>query len=152
EIQFANQGKKAEIQLKLNNLVDTQLINLLYDASNAGVKINLIIRGMCSLIPNIAGMSENINVISIVDRFLEHARVYVFHNNGKQEVYLSSADWMTRNIDYRIETGVKILDADLQKIILTILALQFSDNVKARIIDSELNNDYVKNHHRKIRS
>lgn len=152
EIAFAHQGKHAEIQLKINNLVDNELINQLYTASTAGVKIRLIVRGMCTLVPNVIGMSENISVISIIDRFLEHARVYVFENGGQKEVYISSADWMTRNIDYRIEVGVKILDTDLQKIILTILALQFSDNTKARIIDGELNNNYVKNHKSKVRS
>ena len=90
--------------LKLNSLEDKEIIHKLYDASNAGVKIRLIIRGICCLVPGVKGISENIEVVSIVDRFLEHARVFVFHNGGDEQVYLSSADWMERNLSYRIET------------------------------------------------
>ncbi|WP_063657111.1 polyphosphate kinase 1 [Candidatus Arsenophonus triatominarum] len=136
-------GKAAAILLKINNLDDKELINRLYDASNAGVKIRLLIRGMCSLVPGQASFSENIQVTSIVDRFLEHDRVYVFSNNGNEEVFISSADWMTRNIDFRIEVAVKLVDQQLKQRVLDILELQFNDTVKARYIDKELTNRYV---------
>lgn len=153
EINNAELGLNAGITLKLNNLVDTGLVDKLYEASKAGVKIRLIVRGMCSLIPGLPGVSENIQAISIVDRFLEHARVYVFNNFDTPQVYLSSADWMTRNIDYRIEVGVPVLDPVLKQRILDILDLQLNDTVKARIIDKELNNHYVeRGNRRKVRS
>ncbi|MGP1958909.1 MAG: polyphosphate kinase 1 [Arsenophonus sp. NC-CH8-MAG3] len=143
EITNIQAGKSAAILLKINNLDDKELINHLYDASNAGVKIRLLIRGICSLVPGQANFSENIQVTSIVDRFLEHDRVYVFSNNGNEEVFISSADWMTRNIDFRIEVAVKLLDQQLKKRVLDILKLQFNDTVKARYIDKELTNRYV---------
>lgn len=143
EITNAQAGKASAILLKINNLDDKELINRLYDASNAGVKIRLLIRGMCSLVPGQANFSENIQVTSIVDRFLEHDRVYVFSNNGNEEVFLSSADWMTRNIDFRIEVAVKLVDQQLKQRVLDILELQFNDTVKARYIDKELTNRYV---------
>lgn len=143
EISNVQAGKAASILLKINNLDDKELINRLYDASNAGVKIRLLIRGMCSLIPGQANFSENIQVTSIVDRFLEHDRVYVFSNNGNEEVFISSADWMTRNIDFRIEVAVKLVDQQLKQRVLDILELQFNDTVKARYIDKELTNSYV---------
>ncbi|HGJ5898355.1 MULTISPECIES: polyphosphate kinase 1 [Arsenophonus] len=143
EITNAQVGKAAAIFLKINNLDDKELINRLYDASNAGVKIRLLIRGMCSLVPGQANFSENIQVTSIVDRFLEHDRVYVFSNNGNEEVFISSADWMTRNIDFRIEVAVKLVDQQLKQRVLDILELQFNDTVKARYIDKELTNRYV---------
>lgn len=153
EIDFANLGKKSEIFLKVNNLADDEIISLLYQASQAGVKIRLIVRGMCSLITGIPGKSDNIKVISILDRFLEHARVYVFNNGGDTEVYLSSADWMTRNIDQRVEVGVPILDPKLKQNMLDILDIQWRDNVKARIIGPCHDNAYVKRgNKRKIRS
>ncbi|HGJ5865173.1 MAG TPA: polyphosphate kinase 1 [Arsenophonus nasoniae] len=143
EIANAQARKAAAILLKINNLDDKELINRLYDASNAGVKIRLLIRGMCSLVPGQANFSENIQVTSIVDRFLEHDRVYVFSNNGNEEVFISSADWMTRNIDFRIEVAVKLVDQQLKQRVLDILELQFNDTVKARYIDKELTNRYV---------
>lgn len=153
EISFAQAGLSAGITLKINNLVDKELIDKLYAASGAGVKIRLIVRGMCSLVPNIPGVSENIHVISIVDRFLEHARVYIFENQNDPQVFISSADWMTRNIDYRIEVGVAILDPVLKQRILDIIDLQLSDTVKARIIDKDLSNQYVpRGNRRKVRS
>jgi polyphosphate kinase len=106
------------------------------------VKIDLIIRGICSLVPGVEGCSENINVISIVDRFLEHARVYHFHHGGEEKLFLSSADWMVRNLSYRIETTFPIYDQDIRKEILDILKLQKTDNVKARIIDEKQTNSY----------
>ncbi|UDG81672.1 Polyphosphate kinase [Candidatus Profftia lariciata] len=153
EIISSQTGINAEIILKINNLVDRGLISRLYAASSAGVKIRVLVRGMCSLIPNILGVSENIQVISIIDRFLEHARVYVFQNKGDPLVYLSSADWMTRNIDYRIEVAVSLLDPSLRQLVLDLLELQFNDTVKARLLDKDLSNHYVpRGNRRKLRS
>jgi polyphosphate kinase len=153
EIDFAISGRKAEIFLKVNNLVDQQIVDLLYRASQAGVKIRMIIRGMCSLIPGLPGKSQNIRVISVLDRFLEHSRIYVFHNGGETDVYLSSADWMTRNIDQRVEVGVPIYDVRLKQQVLDTLDIQWRDNVKARIIDAKQSNAYVKRgNKRSIRS
>ncbi|PVZ83852.1 polyphosphate kinase 1 [Serratia sp. S1B] len=153
EIAHALAGENAGITLKINNLVDKGLVDRLYAASAAGVKIRLLVRGMCSLIPNLAKISENIQVISIVDRFLEHDRVYVFENKGDKRVYLSSADWMTRNIDYRIEVAVSVLDPTLKQRVLDILEILFSDTVKARYLDKELSNQYVpRGNRRKVRA
>lgn len=153
EIDFAVSGRKAEILLKVNNLVDQQIIDLLYRASQAGVKIRIIVRGMCSLMPGISGKSQNIKIISVLDRFLEHSRIYVFHNGGETDVYLSSADWMTRNIDQRVEVGVPIYDVRLKQQVLDTLDIQWRDNVKARIIDAKQSNAYVKRgNKRSIRS
>ncbi|WP_371379010.1 polyphosphate kinase 1 [Thalassotalea aquiviva] len=143
EIEFANAGNPAKIQLKLNNLVDHQLINKLYQASNAGVEISLLIRGMCSLRPGIKGFSENITVTSIIDRYLEHARIMLFHNNANERIFISSADWMTRNIEDRVEVGFEIPCLQAKQQLKAILAMQFSDNVKARIIDQDQTNLYV---------
>ncbi|MEH2921107.1 polyphosphate kinase 1 [Samsonia erythrinae] len=153
EIENALANRDAGITLKVNNLVDKGLVERLYRASGAGVKINLLVRGMCSLIPNLTGISENIQVISILDRYLEHDRVYVFHNGGDKKVYLSSADWMTRNIDYRIEVAAEILDPILKNRVLETLDILFSDTVKARVIDKELSNRYVsRGNRRKVRA
>ncbi len=153
EIANAQQGLPSGITLKLNNLVDKGLVDRLYAASSSGVPVNLLVRGMCSLIPDLEGISENIRVISIVDRYLEHDRVYVFENGGDKKVFLSSADWMTRNIDYRIEVAVALLDPRLKQRVLDIIAILFSDTVKARIIDKELSNRYVpRGNRRKVRS
>ncbi len=145
EISNAKQGKIAKMILKMNSLEDMSMIEKLYEASNAGVKISLIIRGICCLIPNIKGYSENIEIISIVDRYLEHSRVFLFHNGGDEEIYLSSADFMKRNLSYRIETAFPIYDPILKKEIKDFLLLQLSDNVKARIIDAQDRNHYKKN-------
>ncbi|EKO3721705.1 polyphosphate kinase 1 [Vibrio metschnikovii] len=153
EIANARNGKKAEIIVKVNNLVDKGLINKLYGASSAGVKIKMIIRGMCSLVPGVAGVSDNISIISIVDRFLEHPRVLITHNDGDPLVYISSADWMTRNLDHRIEVTTPIRSPRLKQRIIDIIHLQFTDTVKARVIDKEMSNRYVKRGNRKkIRS
>ncbi|BAE75011.1 polyphosphate kinase [Sodalis glossinidius str. 'morsitans'] len=153
EIANAQEGKAAGITLKVNNLVDQGLIDRLYAASGVGVTISILVRGMCSLVPDLPGISNNIQVTSIVDRFLEHDRIYVFENGGDKKVFLSSADWMTRNIDYRIEVGVALLDPRLKQQVLDILALLFSDTVKARYIDVDLNNYYVpRGNRRKVRA
>jgi polyphosphate kinase len=153
EIAAANEGKFAQITIKVNNLVDKQLIDLLYSASRQGVKIRIIVRGMCALVPGLPKFSDNITVISVVDRFLEHPRVMVFENQGDQQVYISSADWMTRNLDHRVEAGVPILDKDLKQLVINILELQFKDCCKARIIDAEQQNKYVpRGNRKKVRS
>ena len=153
EIQHVENGCAGKITIKVNNLVDKQLVDKLYYAGRRGVKIRIIIRGMCSLIPGVARFSDNIRIISIVDRFLEHPRVMVFGNNANDKVYFSSADWMTRNLDHRVEVGVPILDAKLKQLIIDILELQFKDRTKARLIDSEQKNAYVRRGNRKkIRS
>ena len=149
EIQFLKEGHKARITFKVNNLVDKELIDDLYRASQAGVKIRAIVRGMCGLIPGIKGISENITIISIVDRFLEHPRVMVFEGGGDRKVLISSADWMTRNMDNRIEVGCPVYDRDLQDIIVDTLDMQFRDTIKARVIDAEQSNKYVKRGNRR---
>lgn len=153
EIANATQGKKARIDLKVNNLVDAELIDDLYRASQAGVKIRAIIRGMCSLVPGIKGVSDNISITSIVDRFLEHPRVVVFENEGQPKVYISSADWMARNMDNRIEVGCPVYDQKLKQRIIDIMEIQFTDTTKARVIDAEQKNAYVaRGNRKKIRS
>ena len=142
EIAFAKAHKPASMILKMNSLSDIEMIKKLYEASQAGVKIQIITRGICSLIPKVEGISDNIEVISIVDRFLEHARVFIFHNGGKEEIYLSSADWMTRNLSFRVETSFPIYDPKLKHIIKQVIDYQLIDNVKARIINTEEDNKY----------
>ena len=145
EVEAAQNGQKAEMILKINSLEDKEIIAKLYDASKAGVKIRLIIRGICCLVPGLKGLSENIEIISIVDRFLEHARVFVFHNGGDELTFLSSADWMERNLSFRIETIFPVYDPLLQKEIRDLLNIQLNDNVKARIIDPRNLNEYRRN-------
>lgn len=144
EIKQALRGKKASIILKMNSLQDKRIINKLYEASQEGVKIKLIVRGICCLVPQVKGLSENIEVISIIDRFLEHARVFVFNNDGDQKIYLSSADLMTRNLSKRVEVAFPIYDKNVKEEILDILDLQLKDNVKARIINEEQTNEFKK--------
>ncbi|MEZ9861743.1 polyphosphate kinase 1 [Vibrio breoganii] len=153
EIENAELGNRSGITLKINNLVDKGLINKLYQASSAGVSIRMIIRGMCSLVPGVEGISENIKVISVIDRFLEHPRVIITENNGDPKVFISSADWMTRNIEHRIEVAAPIYDNKLKQRIIDIMELQFTDTVKARWIDKEMSNSYVaRGNRRKVRS
>lgn len=149
EIQYVNQGAEGRITFKINNLVDKELIDDLYRASQAGVKIRGIVRGMCSLIPGVTGQSENIEIISIVDRFLEHPRAMVFEHGGDKKVFISSADWMTRNMDNRIEVGCPIYDPVLIKRIEDTFELQFKDTLKARVIDDKQQNQYVRRGNRK---
>jgi len=144
EIANAEAGKKAWIILKVNNLVDRDMINRLYKASQAGVKIKLIIRGICSLVCGVKDISENIEGVSIVDKYLEHMRVFVFANSGEEKYYLSSADWMTRNLDHRCEVAVHVKDKNVQKILKNILDIHLSGNTKARILDQTLSNKYKK--------
>lgn len=144
EIKSAKAGKPAYMVLKMNSLADEQLITKLYQASSAGVKIQLIIRGMCCLVPGIKDYSENIEVISIVDKYLEHARVHIYCNGGNELIYLTSADFMTRNIDSRVEVGFPIYDEILKKEVRDIINIQLSDNTKAREINSLNSNKYHK--------
>ena len=144
EIKNAKAGKQAYMILKMNSLADEQLINKLYHASNAGVKIQMIIRGMCCLVPGVKGFSENIEIISIVDKYLEHSRVHIYCNGGDELTYLTSADFMTRNIDTRIEVGFPIYDEHLKREIRDIINIQLSDNTKAREINIHNNNKYHK--------
>jgi polyphosphate kinase len=142
EIDAAKAGQPASIILKMNSLQDGEMIEKLYEASRAGVKIKLIIRGICCLMAGVKGMSENIEAISIVDRFLEHARVFIFHNGGKEEIYLASADWMERNLSYRVETAFPVYDPEIRNTIRNTIRIQLSDNVKARILDKHQSNKY----------
>ncbi|TXB70249.1 polyphosphate kinase 1 [Phaeodactylibacter luteus] len=144
EIAQAKGGKRAEIILKLNSLQDKSMITKLYEASQAGVKIQLIVRGICSLVPGVPGMSDNIHAISIVDRFLEHARVFIFYHAGEEKIYMSSADWMSRNLSYRVETAFPIYAPHIRSQIKDFMAIQLNDNVKARIIDAASSNRYYK--------
>jgi polyphosphate kinase len=144
EIDNVKKGKEAWMFLKMNSLTDPELIKKLYEASHAGVKIRMIVRSICSLVPGQKGLSENIEVISIVDKYLEHARVLVFANNKDPRFYIASFDWMTRNLDYRSEVGVPIYDKKLQQQLLDIMEIQWSDNMKARSIDEKQSNTYRK--------
>jgi len=144
EIANAKAGKEAYMILKMNSLADEEMIAKLYQASNAGVKIQLIIRGMCCLVPGVKGISENITAISIIDKYLEHARVQIYCNGGKELTYLTSADFMTRNIDNRVEVGFPIYSERLQKEIKDIINLQLQDNTKAREINAGNTNKYHK--------
>ncbi|SNR14979.1 polyphosphate kinase 1 [Tenacibaculum jejuense] len=143
EIEAVESGDEASIILKLNSLQDEKLITQLYKASNKGVQIKIICRGICCLVPGIKLQSENIEVISIVDRFLEHARVFIFSNKGKEKTYIGSADYMTRNLDHRIEVITPITDKEIQSKIKQIMNLQLNDVAKARVIDENQENNYV---------
>lgn len=143
EIEAARAGQKASVRAKINNLVDDGIIGKLYEASQAGVRVDLIVRGMCGLRPGIPGISDRVTIISIVDRFLEHPRLCEFHNGGDTQVYISSADWMTRNLDGRVEVGAPILDPVLRARISHLLDVQWRDRAKARLIDAEQTNQYV---------
>ncbi|WP_309642283.1 polyphosphate kinase 1 [Flavobacterium sp.] len=142
EILHANLGYEAFIKLKMNSLSDFDMIDKLYDASRAGVKIQLQIRGICSLIPGVAGMSENIEAISIVDNYLEHVRVSIFANKGEPDVFISSADFMTRNLDGRVEVTCPIYDADIKNELIDVFNIGWKGNVKARYHSEKLDNKY----------
>ncbi|MES2432032.1 MAG: polyphosphate kinase 1 [Bacteroidota bacterium] len=151
EIKNAKAKKPAKIILKLNSLSDESLINKLYDAAKAGVEISMTVRGICCMLTE--NKKHPVQVISIVDEYLEHARVMVFHNDGKEKVFISSADWMLRNIDHRIEVACPINDKEIQHEITDILRIQLSDNIKARKLDNALSNQYINPRNtKKIRS
>jgi polyphosphate kinase len=143
EIEFAKKKKPASITIKLNSLVDKILVQQLQDAATAGVEVRLIIRSICCVITKSKLYKKDIKAVSIIDEYLEHARVFVFNNGGKPKVFISSADWMVRNLDHRVEAACPILDPKLQKELIDILNIQLSDNVKARILDNEQDNLYV---------
>lgn len=152
EIDNAKNGKPAGIRLKLNSLSDNGVIDKLYMASKAGVKIKLIVRGICCLNPGIEGISDNIEAISIVDKFLEHPRVYIFENGGNRKVYISSADLMTRNLDQRVEISCPIYDEDIKQELIETFEISWSDNVKARTHCRGMDNPYRLTDGEKVRS
>lgn len=152
EIENSKKGKPCGIQLKLNSLSDTAMIDKFYEASQAGVKIKMIVRGICCLIPGIKGLSENIEVISVVDKFLEHPRMYIFENGGSPKYYISSADFMSRNLDTRVEIACPIYDKDIQKELQETFDICWSDNVKARVISAKQDNAYKIDNNPKVRS
>jgi polyphosphate kinase len=143
EIKHAKQGKTAKIIIKSNSISDQILIDHLYKAAKAGVEVNLIIRGILTLKKGSEKLKNKLNAISIVDQYLEHARVMIFHNKGNEKVFISSADWMVRNLDHRIEVATPILDMKLKKELVEIINIQLNDNQKARILDENLGNNYV---------
>ncbi|MCF8247893.1 MAG: polyphosphate kinase 1 [Saprospiraceae bacterium] len=152
EIANAQAGKPSGIALKLNSIQDEKMIVKLYQASQAGVPIRMIVRGICSVVPGVVGVSENIQIISIVDRYLEHARVFIFHNNGQEEIYLASADLMTRNLSWRVEVVFPVYDEAIKKQIRDVISIQWSDNTKARIIDQDNTNTYRPTGEKRIQS
>ncbi len=143
EIEHARAGRPAGMILKMNSLEDPDIIARLYRASQAGVRIRMIVRGICCLAPGIPGLSDTITVTSIVDRFLEHGRIFVFHNGGDEAYFLSSADWMKRNMSHRIEVAFPIYDEKLRRELRAILHVQLADNTKARVLSPDLANAYV---------
>ena len=152
EIGYAREGKEAFIRIKMNSFTSYKMVDKLYEASKAGVKIHLIVRGICCLIPGVEGMSENIEAISVVDKFLEHPRLFIFSNDGQPEVYISSADWMTRNLDNRVEVGCPIYDEDIKRELIDTFEISWNDNVKARTFNAHQNNSYRRNELPKLRS
>lgn len=152
EIRRAHKRKPASITLKMNSLSDEAMIQKLYDAARAGVQIKLIIRGIFCMLSQNKKFEKPVKAISIVDEYLEHARVWVFHNRGKEKVYISSADWMVRNLDHRLEATCPVFDEEIKKELKDILNIQLQDNVKARWLDNNLNNEYVRTTRKKIRS
>ena len=152
EIKNAKHKKAAAITIKMNSLSDEQLIIKLYEAATAGVEIKMVIRGICCMLTENKRFKKSVEAISIVDEYLEHARVMIFHNEGKEKVYISSADWMVRNLDHRVEAAVQIKDPKIIAELKDIINIQLKDNVKARILDNELSNTYIRTKGKKIRS
>jgi polyphosphate kinase len=144
EMEHCRDGKSGRIVAKMNSLTDPQIIATLYQASIAGVQIDLIVRGICCLRPGLEGVSENIRVVSVVGRFLEHSRIYYFHNHGKPEVYIGSADWMSRNLDRRVEAIAPIEDPDISNDLQEILGIMLADNRQAW--DLQPDGKYVQRH------
>jgi polyphosphate kinase len=142
EIRFAKKKQTAWIVVKLNSLVDRDMINALYKASQAGVLIKLIVRGACSLWPEMEDLSENITATSIIDKYLEHSRIFIFNHGGEERTYISSADWMHRNLDRRIECACPVYDEKIKKELKDFISIQLADNVKARVLDRKLLNRY----------
>ncbi len=153
EIKAAKSDKPASILLKMNSLSDEELIEKLYEAAKEGVEIKMIIRGIFCMFTENEKFKKQITAISIIDEYLEHARVFIFHNNGKEKVYISSADWMVRNLDHRVEATCPVFDEDIKNIMKNMLNIQLQDNVKARVLNNELNNVYIRNDEvKKVRS
>lgn len=152
EIENVKNGKPAFIKLKLNSISSYMMVDKLYEASRAGVKIQMIVRGICCLVPGIKGMSDNIEVVSIIDKFLEHTRLLVFCNNNDPKVFISSADWMSRNIENRVEVTCPIYDTDIKKELLDVFEISWSDNVKARLLCGSHENKYRHNDLPKVRA
>lgn len=149
EMENAKDGKPAYLLAKINNLVDFEVIEKLYEANKAGVTIKLIVRGICSLIPGIPGLSQNIEVTSVIDRYLEHSRIFIFANGGNELYYISSADWMTRNLDRRVEVAAPIFDPKIKEELKNVIVFGLKDNQKSRIIEENLNNTYKTEKHKK---
>lgn len=152
EIASAIVGKEAYVKIKMNSFTSYKMVDKLYEASRAGVKVQLIIRGICCLIPGVEGMSENIEAISVVDKFLEHPRLFIFGNEGDPKVYISSADWMTRNLDHRVEVGCPIYDGDVKQELIDTFEISWKDNQKARVFSKVQDNAYKDDDKPKVRS
>jgi polyphosphate kinase len=153
EIRLAKEMKPATMTMKMNSLSDEELIDKLYEAARAGVETRLIVRGIFCMFSENSKFPIPVKAVSIVDEYLEHARVFIFGNNGKEKVYISSADWMVRNLDHRVEATCPILDPGIQQELKKILDIQLADNVKSRWLDNELMNKYKKDHpETKVRS
>lgn len=152
QIENVEEGGNGYIRLKLNSISNYAIIEKLYEASQAGVKIDMIVRGICCLIPGVPGLSDNIRVRSIIDKYLEHPRVYVFGKGKESKVFISSSDWMSRNLDNRVEVSCPIYDEDIKTEILETLEICWQDNVKARILNQEQDNAYVSNNKDSLRS
>jgi polyphosphate kinase len=153
EIKNAKEGKPASIILKMNSLSDETLIEKLYEAARSGVELKLIIRGIFCMYSESSKFVKPVKAISIIDEYLEHARVFIFHNNGSEKAYISSADWMVRNLDHRVEATCPVFDENIKKVLKNILEIQLSDNVKARILNNELSNRYARDRKiKKVRS
>lgn len=152
EIAFAKDGKNALIRIKINNLTNYDMVEALYKASQAGVQIRMIVRGICCLVPGIKGISENIEVVSVVDRFLEHPRMVIFENGGNRDIFISSSDWMTRNLDNRVEVSCPIYDKDIQQELVDTFELSWNDNVKSRWVNSSKTITYRTNGATPLRS
>jgi polyphosphate kinase len=143
EIRAARKGKKAEVTLKMNTLADKDFIFKLYEAARAGVKVNMIVRGACCAYTEQESFEGRMQAVSIVDEYLEHARVFVFHNGGEPKVFITSADWMVRNLDHRVEAATPIFDPLIQEELKEILKIQLAENVKGRVLDNKMTNRYV---------
>jgi len=152
EIKNAGEGKQAGITIKMNNLEEKILINKLYEASQAGVQINLIVRSICCLEPGVNGMSENIKITRIVDRYLEHGRIFIFNNGGAEKIFIGSADWMNRNVYRRIEVCFPLYDPAVKQEIRQMIDLQLKDNVQAVQINGALDNLQIQNNELPVRS
>ncbi len=152
EIEKVKNGEEGLIRLKMNSISSYPMVDKLYEASRSGVKVQMIVRGLCCLIPGVEGMSENIEVISVVDKFLEHSRIYIFGKDEASKLYISSADWMTRNIENRVEVSCPIYDPDIKQEIIDTFNISWNDNVKARLLNDEQENKYLVNNKPKVRS